>query len=65
MKAEELRKLSEDELVAKGSEARSELFNVSIKHATGQLENTAKLGSLRRDVARIESVLRQKRGATK
>ena len=65
MKAEELRKLSEDELVAKGVEARSELFNVQIKHATGQLENTAKLGSLRRDVARIESVLRQKRGATK
>ena len=65
MKASELRNLSESELVAKSKELRDELFNVRVKRATGQLENTAKLGQLRRDVARAETVLAQKRGANK
>ena len=65
MKASELRSLSEPELVAKSRELRDELFNVRVKRATGQLENTAKLGQLRRDVARAETVLAQKRGAKK
>ena len=65
MKASELRTLSEPELVAKSRELRDELFNVRVKRATGQLENTAKLGQLRRDVARAETVLAQKRGAKK
>ncbi len=63
MKASELRSLSEAELVAKSRELRDELFNVRVKRVTGQLENTAKLGQLRRDVARAETVLAQKRGA--
>ncbi|TFG95051.1 MAG: 50S ribosomal protein L29 [Myxococcales bacterium] len=63
MKASELRGLSEAELVAKTRELRDELFNVRVKRVTGQLENTAKLGQLRRDVARAETVLAQKRGA--
>ena len=63
MKASELRDLSDDELVAKASELRDELFNTRIRKATGQLENTAKLRSLRRDVARAETVLRERRGA--
>jgi large subunit ribosomal protein L29 len=65
VKASELRNLSEPELVAKSRELRDELFNVRVKRATGQLENTAKLGQLRRDVARAETVLAQKRGAKK
>ena len=65
MKASELRNLSEPELMAKSRELRDELFNVRVKRATGQLENTAKLGQLRRDVARAETVLAQKRGAKK
>ena len=65
MKASELRTLSEPELVAKSRELRDELFNVRVKRATGQLENTARLGQLRRDVARAETVLAQKRGAKK
>ena len=60
MKASELRDLNLEELQAKSSSLRAELFNVKVKHATGQLEDTAKLGSLRRDVARVETVLRQK-----
>ena len=65
MKSSELRELSLDELAAKALELRSELFNVRIKKATGQLENTAKLGTLRREIARAETILREKRGATK
>jgi len=65
VKASELRNLSEPELMAKSRELRDELFNVRVKRATGQLENTAKLGQLRRDVARAETVLAQKRGAKK
>jgi large subunit ribosomal protein L29 len=65
VKASELSTLSEPELVAKSRELRDELFNVRVKRATGQLENTAKLKQLRRDVARAETVLAQKRGAKK
>ena len=65
MKASELRALPADDLAAKSKELRGELFNVRVKHATGQLENTAKIGSLRRELARVETVLREKQEATK
>lgn len=61
MKAKELRDLSIEELEAKGRELRAELFNARIKHVTGQLENTAKVRTLRRDVARVETVLHERR----
>lgn len=64
MRAGELRDLTMDELSAKTRELRGELFNAKVKHATGQLENTAKLKGLRREVARVETVLREKRGAS-
>ena len=64
MKARELKDLTAEELEAKSRELRGELFNVRIKRATGQLENTAKLNALRRDIARVETVLREHRGAT-
>ena len=63
MKASELRDLTVDELAAKARELRGELFNARIKKTTGQLENTAKLRTLRRDIARAETVLRERRGA--
>jgi large subunit ribosomal protein L29 len=65
VKAEEMKDLSIDELVAKSGDLRGELFNAQVKRATGQLENTAKLKLLRRDIARVETVLRERRGATK
>ncbi len=65
MQSSELRDLSTEELEAKARELRGELFNVKIKKATGQLENTARLSTLRRDIARAETILREKRGATK
>jgi large subunit ribosomal protein L29 len=63
MKAAELRDLPLEELVAKGREIRDQLWNARVKKSTGQLENTALLRTLRRDVARVETVLREKRGA--
>ena len=64
MKASELRGLALEELTQKSRELRDEYFNVKVKHTTGQLENTAKLNVLRRDVARVATVLQQKREAT-
>jgi large subunit ribosomal protein L29 len=63
VKASELRTLSEPELQSKVREVRDALFNARVKRATGQLENTAKLNQLRRDVARVETILTEKRGA--
>ena len=64
VKSAEFRELKLDELLAKSQELRSELFNVKIRKATGQLENTARLRLLRREIARAETILREKRGAT-
>ena len=63
MKAIELRDLALEELEEKSRDLRGELFNVKVKRSTGQLENTALLRQLRRNVARVETVLREKRGA--
>ncbi len=65
MKASELKELEIEELVQKAHEARNEYFNAKVKHATGQLEDTAKLKWLRRDVARVEGVLNERREADK
>ena len=65
MKASEIRDLAKQELEAKARELRGELFNVRVKRSTGQLENTAKFGQLRRDIARVETVLREMREAKK
>ncbi len=65
MNANELKALSESELEQKGREIRGELFNAKIRHSTGQLENTALLGRLKKDVARVETLLTEKREAGK
>jgi len=63
MRAKEWRDLGMEEVEAKASQLRSELFTARIRKETGQLENTAKLRSLRRDIARAETILRERRGA--
>ena len=65
MKPGEMRDLTLDELNAKARDLRGEAFNVRIKRSTGQLENTARLKQLRRDIARVETIIREKREATK
>jgi large subunit ribosomal protein L29 len=55
----ELREMDDDELTTKLVEARQELFNLRFQHVTGQLDNYSRLGQLRRDIARIETLLRE------
>jgi large subunit ribosomal protein L29 len=56
----ELRLLGDAEMIAKLSEARQELFNLRFQVATGQLDNTARLGQVRKDIARLSTFLRQR-----
>jgi large subunit ribosomal protein L29 len=60
MKGSEIHNLKDDELVAKLMEAKREAFNLRFRHATGELENTAGIGSARRDVARLITVARER-----
>ena len=53
MKYNEVLELSDDELGFKEGELRQELFNLRFRKATGQLDNTARIGLLRRDLARV------------
>jgi large subunit ribosomal protein L29 len=62
MKAADLRDLTQEELYAKLKEVSEELFNLQFQHGTQQLDNTARLGAARRDLARIKTVLREKTG---
>jgi large subunit ribosomal protein L29 len=63
MKSKDMRDLDIEELEAKVGEFRNELFTARIRKATGQLENTAKLGLLRRDIARAETILRERQAS--
>ena len=55
----ELREMTEDELGTRLAEARQELFNLRFQHVTGQLDNYARLGQVRREIARMETILRE------
>jgi large subunit ribosomal protein L29 len=59
-RASELRELEDGELVSRLAEAKQELFNLRFQHATGQLDNHTRLGQVRRDVARIQTLLRER-----
>lgn len=60
MKTEELRKMSVGDLTDKLAETRKELFNLRFQHSTAQLENTARIPAVKRDVARILTLLKEK-----
>ena len=59
MKAAELRELSYEELADKLAEAKEEAFNLRFQFATNQLDNTARLPQVRREVARIATIERE------
>ena len=63
MKIKEIRALGINELKQKTGELAEELFRLKIRHASGQLESTVMLGRLRRDIARIKTVLKEKETA--
>ena len=58
--AEELRAMTDDELVGKLRESKEELFNLRFQNATGQLDNNRRLQLVRRDIARIYTVMRER-----
>jgi len=60
VKAREFRDLSEVELRQKVQDFTVELFNLKFQHATGQLENTERLPQVRKDLARVKTILHEK-----
>jgi large subunit ribosomal protein L29 len=64
MKAAEVHELSVDELQTREKELDDQLFRMRIQKSMGQLEAPAKLRGLRKDVARIKTILRQKQSAS-
>ncbi len=60
VKPAELTELGIDELEHQLAETRAELFNLRFQHVTGKLDNYARIGMVRRDVARIQTILRAK-----
>lgn len=60
MKTAEIREYGTDDLRTRLGETKEELFNLRFQHATGQLENYGRLGELRREVARLHSIIRER-----
>jgi large subunit ribosomal protein L29 len=58
MNAKELRELSLEELLQKEKDLRAELFNLKFQHHTRQLENTMRMKAVKKDIARVLTVLR-------
>ncbi len=59
-KTEALRDLGDTELLERLASAKEELFNLRFQHVTGQLDNTARLGVVRKQVARLNTELRER-----
>ncbi len=60
MKSEEIRNMPLDEMKAQVEGLKKELFNLRMRHGSGQLENPLKLRMLRRDVARVKTIIKEK-----
>lgn len=59
MKASEIREMSPDEMRRKAKDLKETLFTLRFQHATGQLENPRKLGQTKKDIARVNTIIRQ------
>jgi len=62
MKVNEMRALSADELNQKAADLSQELFNLRFQLHTGHLENSARIPQVRREIARVKTILQEKRG---
>ena len=60
MKAKDLRALNEGELMVKERELNEELFNLRFQQATGQLENVMRIPQVKRDIARLKTIVKEK-----
>ena len=59
MKANEVRKMSVSELEAKLSELKKDLFNLRLQHATNQLDNPIRIAQVKKDIARVKTIIRE------
>ena len=60
MKIKDIRALSNEELTTKITEAKKELLDLRVKQATGSLENSSKIHELRKTIARMKTILRER-----
>ncbi|MBE5743821.1 MAG: 50S ribosomal protein L29 [Clostridiales bacterium] len=60
MKAKEVREMTNDELVSKLASLKEELFNLRFRHATNQLENPNVISSVKKDIARVKTEIRER-----
>lgn len=60
MKIEKLREMSETELTAEVKKLKNELFNLRFQQVTGQLENPIKMRDVKKEIARVKTILREK-----
>ncbi len=60
MKAREIHDMTNDELATKLAGLKEELFNLRFRHATGQLENPNVLKTVKKDIARVKTVIRER-----
>ena len=65
MKAQEIRNLSADELVVKLGELKKDLFNLRLQHATNQLDNPMKIVEVKKEIARVKTIIREKQLSAK
>ena len=59
-KSSELRNLGDTELIERLADAKEELFNLRFQNVTGQLDSSARIGVVRKDIARLNTILRQR-----
>ncbi|MBM7550336.1 50S ribosomal protein L29 [Peptoniphilus gorbachii] len=60
MKANEIRKMSSEDLNNKVNELKNELFNLRFRLATGQLDNPSSIKSVKRDIAKVKTIIRER-----
>ena len=61
MKANEVRKMSPSELEKKLADLKKDLFTLRMQHATNQLDNPVKISLVKKDIARVQTIIREKR----
>ena len=64
MKADKLREFSNEELLDKHAELQDQLFKLKFQHSLGQLENAMRMNDIKKDIARIKTILREKSKGT-
>ena len=62
MKANDVRKMSSAELEKKLADLKKDLFNLRLQHATNQLENPIRIAEVKKDIARVKTILREQQG---